>query len=78
MRLYAPRTVTFYGNDKNDGVRNDIMRKKRNRDDAPIDFDLFEDLLEDMIDRIEELVGDGSPATYGFSITKRPGISAIA
>ncbi len=73
MYLYAPRTVTFYGNDKNDGVRNDIMRKKRSHDDAPIDFDLFEDLLEDMIDRIEELVGDGSPATYGFSITKRPG-----
>lgn len=48
------------------------MRRKRSFDRTPIDFDIFEDMIEDLIDCIEE-VGDGSPAVYGFSITKRPG-----
>ncbi|MEA1944189.1 MAG: Hsp20/alpha crystallin family protein [Euryarchaeota archaeon] len=48
------------------------MRRKRSYDDMPIDFDIFEDMIEDLIDHIEE-VDDGNPVMYGFSITKRPG-----
>ena len=48
------------------------MRKRKNYDDAPIDFDIFEDMLDDLIDRIDE-IGDTVPMVYGFSVTKRPG-----
>ncbi|MEA1893650.1 MAG: Hsp20/alpha crystallin family protein [Euryarchaeota archaeon] len=48
------------------------MRKRKNYDDAPIDFDIFEDMLDDLIDRIDE-IGDTTPIVYGFSVTKRPG-----
>ena len=48
------------------------MRRKRSYDDIPIDFDIFEDAIEDLIDHIEE-IDDGNPVVYGFSITKRPG-----
>ncbi|RLG23053.1 Hsp20/alpha crystallin family protein [Methanosarcinales archaeon] len=48
------------------------MRRRKSYDDIPIDFDIFEDMIEDLIDHIEE-VNDGNPVVYGFSITKRPG-----
>lgn len=48
------------------------MRRKKSYDDAPIDFDIFGDMLDDLIDRIDE-IGDTVPMVYGFSITKRPG-----
>ena len=53
-------------------VRNSIMRKRKSYDDSPIDFDIFEDMLDDLIDRIDE-IGDTVPMVYGFSVTKRPG-----
>ncbi|HIE31222.1 MAG TPA: Hsp20/alpha crystallin family protein [Methanosarcinales archaeon] len=48
------------------------MRRKRSSDDAPIDFDIFDAMIEDLIEQIED-IGNGIPAMYGFSITKRPG-----
>lgn len=55
-----------------DIMRNNTMKKRKNYDDAPIDFDVFEDMLDDLIDRIDE-IGDTVPMVYGFSVTKRPG-----
>jgi len=48
------------------------MRKRKSYDDSPIDFDIFEDMIDDLIDRIDE-IGETVPMVYGFSITKRPG-----
>ncbi len=48
------------------------MRRKRSFDDAPIDFDIFDAMIEDLIEHIGD-IGNGAPAMYGFSITKRPG-----
>ena len=48
------------------------MRRKRNSDDAPIDFDIFDEMIEDLIEQIGD-IDSTAPAMYGFSITKRPG-----
>jgi len=48
------------------------MRRKRNSDDAPIDFDIFDEMIEDLIEQIGD-IDNIAPAMYGFSITKRPG-----
>ncbi len=48
------------------------MRRKRNSDDAPIDFDIFDEMIEDLIEQIGD-IDSIAPAMYGFSITKRPG-----
>lgn len=48
------------------------MWRKKSNDDMPIDFGIFEEMIEDLIEHIEE-ISDGGPEAYGFSITKRPG-----
>jgi HSP20 family protein len=48
------------------------MRRKRNSDDAPIDFDIFDEMIEDLIEQIGD-IDSNAPAMYGFSITKLPG-----
>ncbi len=48
------------------------MRRKRSSDDAPIDFDIFDEMIEDLIEQIGD-IDSTVPAMYGFSITRRPG-----